>query len=267
MKADVLSKRFNMNAYNLRIDGGNPKTSYLLLADVLETQDLRIAFVGFDILQQNRIPYYEYPHAGTLYRVLLPDAWGHKRFAKELFPEILAQPYTYSFFRFASYPSYVKEIPEVIESRKNKDKPLSVKKRLPLDFSDPQKMKERENEIHYERNISRPYNTEFNPDDIKYIKKIADLCERNHVKLFIVLSPEPDCMVKALGDFIKPVSDNLSYLLETNGVNCINTFSDSVFHGGLADSYFYDCDGHMLPEYHEIYTERICDYIEERNWN
>ncbi len=108
--------------------------------------------------------------------------------------------------------------------------------------------------------MTRGYTAEINGDDIRYIRKIKELCGERGIELYFLCCPIPQAVYDAIPE-TTAIMRNTRELFASLGIRFINGFDQSVFPGSMENAKFRDSFGHMRAPHNETYTRTICGEI------
>jgi hypothetical protein len=258
INADIIKAQTGMNAFIFAPQGGYPESSYYLLLDVLQHNKVKTAVISWDILQNLQYPYYEYPHKEEFTRSLLHDSVFCSTLQKIMLKKLLLQNYTASIFKFFPFKDSYKQIPKIIKSRSKSNLSIKTIHTLkPIDVC----TRNFKKKFSYNKVFSRTYTDSINPDDIRYYKKIIEVCQKKGISLYIICCPLPDCVIQGMPQLPLLIASSQN-LFKSLTVPFINGFDQTIFPGSTLNTNFKDCFGHIISPYRELYTKQICNYIQ-----
>jgi len=261
LKADVIETETGLHTCNFSPHGGFPESSYLLLLDSSIRNDIKVAIVGWDILQNMQVPKYVYPNREELYRNLFADIKADASLGSLVIKGMAAQRFTYSFFKFASFPENINCLKEVRDSW-NKD--ISIEK------IDNNKLHINEEELkssdkyHFYKVTQRTYTDTIYEEDRLYFKKMKELCDEKGIRLFAISCPAPSCVVAAIPNFEQMHNAAKTMFCEL-GIDYIDGFNQNIFERSLETSNFSDCFGHLVSPYNVEYSRTVGRIIRSLN--
>ena len=274
MNADIIGQEFNENAFVLSPQGSYPESFYYILLDAFKKHSLKTVVIGIDVLQNFENPPYVYPHSEELYREFMQDMFSpwNPELIKLTVKNVMAQKYTSTFFKFASFPENITEIPDVMKSKKE----LRAHRKLVKDInynssvywekrsSVEPPVSERKFPKDFDEVVNQKYLDDMLDNDKKYIEQIYTFCMENDIELYFMSNAIPKSVIEALpesisffektGEFIK----NLRGGKENIYINCTE---QEYFPGSIDDYKFLDCYGHYNSWYRDTHTKQVCDYI------
>lgn len=249
--ANVISKEFNENAFVMAPQGSYPESIYWLLVDIANKHNLKNLIVGWDILQNFELPPYKYPHEEEIFREFLSDIKGNKELTKIVFKGIMKQRYTSTFFDWSSFPENIKNIPEVINSRKKIVDKIEVFR--PMDLNDRKKS-------NFDSVVNTVYGKKIQENDKEYILKIRDFCKKKNINMFVISCPIPEVIMDAVPEINDCIKISYDFMLDSE-IQYIHCNNQNYFADSMNNENFKDCYGHIIPPYREIYTKAICAWI------
>lgn len=275
----LIADTFGFDTFTFSPQSGYPETSYYILLNAITTNDIKLVIAGWDLSQMFEVPHHKYPHEEEFYRSFLPYLLHSKKIAHYVIKGILLQPYTYSFFKYASFPENLPVTKQVQRSKKQKkqnsvtrfftvatmtqeaktaqapQENVPIKKEHtvdPLDIENPR--------FNYHEIVDRKYKSTPYQSDIEYIKKIKDLCQEKNIPLYFLACPFPSVVINALPQF-HDMYENSRLMFESLGVAFIDTLDKDVFPDITNNENFKDCAGHLSDKYVPIYTKGIIKSI------
>ncbi|MGN0729892.1 hypothetical protein [Treponema sp.] len=273
MNAKIISQEFNENAFVLSPQGSYPESLYYILLDVFKKHNLKTVVIGIDVLQNFENPPYVYPHSEELYREFMQDMFTplNLELIKLTAKNVMTQKYTSTFFKFASFPENITEIPNVMKSKKElrEHKKLvkgrnynsSVYREETTSLEPP--VSERKVPKDFDKVVNQKYLDDMQDNDKKYIEKIFSFCIKNNIELYFMSNAIPESVIetvpKTLSFFDK--TDEFIKNLKGGGGFYINCTDQKYFYGSTDDYKFSDCYGHYNSWYRDIHTKQVCDYI------
>lgn len=256
---DYISSNLNCNSYVVGVNGGYLCTSYLFLLDAIKRFKLKTVVIDWDIIQNFEEPFYNYKKEAEFYSEMFPKSFGNRPLQNALYPKMLNQTFTQTFFKFAIFRENLKLIKDVqktksvnfdIKSDRNHDedgnllKPIDVK-RLGQDG---------------EQMLVNSYSTNVKTSDIEYIQKIKKLCDDNNIALYFLMVPIPKCVMEKIPITYKMVEATVA-LFEKMNLPLINGFNQDRFPDSTNDLNFKDDLGHMIEPYRSKFTTYFCKEI------
>jgi len=223
MNAKVISQEFNENAFVLSPQGSYPESLYYILLDVFKKHNLKTVVIGIDVLQNFENPPYVYPHPEELYREFMQDMFKplNPELIKLTVKNVMAQKYTSTFFKFASFPENITEIPDVMKSKKElrehrelvKDKNYNSSVYWEKRNSVEPPVSERKFPKDFDEVVKQKYLDDMLDNDKKYIEQIYTFCMKNDIELYFMSNAVPRSVIDAVpetlsffdktGEFIK----------------------------------------------------------------
>lgn len=257
LRADVIKTETGLHTCNFAPHGGFPETSYLLLLDSTIRNDIKIAVVGWDILQNMKVPQYTYPNREEIYRNLFCDIKDDKDLRNLVVKGIAEQRFTYSFFKFASFPENIKCLKEVRESWKKElfsEDSDSLPESINID-----ELKSSDKYDFYDV-VGKTYTDTIYKEDKLYFKKMRDLCSAKGIKLYAISCPLPECVISELPNLEK-MRNAAKAMFKELGIYYIDGFDQNVFENSLQNENFSDCYGHLIPPYNIEYSKTVSKII------
>lgn len=229
--------------------------------------------MGWDILQNMQVPHYVYPHTEEFYREFMPYITHNKELRYYVLKGFLTQPYTYSFFKYASFPENLPLIKSVLDSKKNPTKnpykfalaadsmdyepPIKAQSYEPIDSSNIEKPN-----FNYHKVVDITYTTDIYDIDRKYMSLIAKLCKERGIVLYFICCHAPDVVIKSVPNYFRMLKSAITMFNEL-GVKYIDTYDENYFPNPSDNAHFRDCAGHFTSNYGTQYTNGICRWIKD----
>lgn len=263
LDAKTMSDLLGINCVRFVVQGGNPETSYYCLLDALKGNNIQTAVIGWDLLDNFKVPAYTYPsnRRAQMYREMLKDSFGNAPLFLSAAGGMLNQRYTLTFFEYSAFPENIREIKEVIDSRKLLKEPFYETEKTSTESIDV-------NDIHnpkydLDEILNTNYVPETNPETVEWVKKIQSLCERHGISLYFICGPYP----KEIQEF-KPESKECyaqtKNLFENLGINFIDTENSQDFPDIHETSKYHDFYGHFTESGKQEYTKDVCKILKKR---
>lgn len=265
VNSKVISDYFDENAYVFSIQGGTLETSYYILLDALQENDIKTFICGFDFLQSFRIPPYKYPRYPEFHRFLMKHSKKsiHLKYLSLL--GLSKERYTSGIFNFSSFSKNLqspRKLKEVAESKRNSKvdrasqasvQTLQKDEEIPVDKNDLQNPLFR-----FKSATEQLYTSQIDINDLIYLRKISQICKTNNIDLYILVCPTPVCTRENIIMYDK-MMNSTKKLFEENQV--INGFEDPIFSELTDESFYSDCYGHILHRNSDFYTTLVCNSI------